>query len=73
MPNWDQCRLAAMECLELARLTSDAELKRSLMTISQEWLKLAYSRHVDHFDRVVEEFNQGQMRGNDPGPVERAP
>ena len=70
MPNWDQCRRSAMECLELARLTSDIELKASLLTMGQEWLKMAYSRHVEHFETVIDGFNQRQMTGQDRGSSE---
>ena len=50
-----------MECLELARLTRDPELKSSLMTMAQEWLRMAYSRHVENFEHLVDDFNDRQL------------
>jgi hypothetical protein len=61
MPNWEQYRARALECLELARLTRDPETKSSLMSMAQGWLRMAYSRHVDHFEHLVDDFNQRQM------------
>ena len=57
----DVCRQAATECLELARLTTDRELKRVLLTMAQEWMRLGYSRYRADFQIVLSEFNQRQM------------
>lgn len=55
------CRRAALECLELARIATNAETKQILLMRSQEWLKLAYSGHDTDFERLLEEFNSEQM------------
>jgi len=57
----DVCRQAATDCLELARLTTDRELKRALLTMAQEWMRLGYSRYRADFQIVLAEFNQQQM------------
>jgi hypothetical protein len=71
MPNWEQYRARALECLELARLTRDPETKSSLMSMAQGWLRMAYSRHVDHFEHLVDDFNQRQMTERPPGIIAR--
>jgi hypothetical protein len=55
------CRHAAVECIALARMTSDPDTKQTLLTRGQEWLKLAYSEHDDEFERLLGEFNTQQM------------
>jgi hypothetical protein len=57
----ESCRLAATECLELARLTADPENRRALMAMAQAWLKAAYSPNIIRFEQVTEEFNQWQL------------
>jgi hypothetical protein len=42
----NSCRKAAAECLELARLTDNVETTRTLLTMAQEWIRLAYYRQV---------------------------
>jgi hypothetical protein len=58
----NSCRRAAAECLELARLTDSVETKRTLLTMAQEWIRLAYYRQIANFDRAVDEFNEHQLR-----------
>jgi hypothetical protein len=67
----ESCRLAAVECLELARLTTDPENKRALMSMAQAWLKAAYSPNIIRFEQLTEEFNQWQLADRDHGPSER--
>jgi len=55
------CRKAAVECVHLARVTSDPEKKQVLLARAQEWLKLAYSNHAAEFDRLLASFNDKQM------------
>jgi hypothetical protein len=57
----DVCRQAAAGCLELARITTDRERKRTLLTMAQQWMKLGYSRYRADFQVVLSEFNRGQM------------
>jgi hypothetical protein len=66
----DTCRKAAAECVELARITSDPAKKDILLIRSQEWLKLAYARSEDEFDRHLSELNSSQM---DSPRVQRQP
>ena len=61
-----QCRRAAAECTDLARITTDPETKQILLTRAQEWLKLAYSRHDTEFVELLGEFNRRQMRAMPP-------
>ena len=61
----DSCRKAAAECLELARLTDNVETKRTLMTMAQEWIRLAYYRQIANFDRLLGEFNERQLKRPD--------
>jgi hypothetical protein len=39
----DDCRRAAAECLELARLTKNTEAKRVMLSMALKWTKAAYS------------------------------
>jgi hypothetical protein len=64
----NSCRRAAAECLELARLTDNLETKRILLTMAQEWIRLAYYRQNANFDRVVDEFNAWQLGRPAPSP-----
>ena len=69
------CRKAAAECVEFARVTTDPEVKQTLLTRAQEWLKLAYSEHDTEFERLLTEFNKRQMDFGVEGrpPVRRVP
>jgi len=66
------CRRAAAECIELARIATDPGTKQMLLTRGQEWLKLAYSDHDTEFERLLGEFNTGQMGFFDRMPADRA-
>jgi hypothetical protein len=54
-----RCREAARECIKLARLTRDFDIKVTLITRAQEWIKLAYSDSDETFRALVNEFNSG--------------
>ncbi len=64
------CRRAAAECIELARIATDPDTKQILLTRGQEWLKLAYSDHDAEFERLLTEFNTGQMGFFDRMPAD---
>ena len=55
------CRKAAAECVELARATTDPAKKEILLIRAQEWLKLAYSRSEEEFERHLSQLNNEQM------------
>ena len=57
----DTCRKAAAECVELARATADPAKKEILLVRAQEWLKLAYSRSEEEFERLLTQRNSEQM------------
>ena len=59
--NRDMCRNAAAECVELARSTADPAKKEILLIRAQEWLKLAYSKSDDEFERHLAQLNSEQM------------
>ena len=67
------CRKAAAECIELARTTSDIELKEKLLARSQEWLKLAYSQTDTEFMQLLDQFNIDQLAPANPSTVHRQP
>ena len=67
------CRKAAAECIELARATSDIELKEKLLTRAQEWLKLAYSQTDTEFMQLLDQFNIDQLAPANPSAVHRQP
>jgi hypothetical protein len=69
----ETCRKAAAECVELARVTADPAKKEILLIRAQEWIKLAYSRSEDEFDRHLAQLNSSQMEGHGPAPVQRQP
>ena len=48
-------------CVELARATADPAKKEILLMRAQEWLKLAYSRSEEEFERLVAQLNSEQM------------
>ena len=66
-----RCRRAAVECIDLARITTDPDTKQILLTRAQEWLKLAYSEHDAEFVALLAEFNTQQL-GVRP-PMQRQP
>jgi len=70
MPEFDRalCRKAAAECIELARITTDPRTKQTLLTRSQEWLKLAYAEGDGELTRLLNDFNTQQM---DSSPIRR--
>jgi hypothetical protein len=65
-----RCRKAAVECIDLARITTDPDTKQILLTRAQEWLKLAYSEHDAEFVALLAEFNTQQLGVR---PVQRQP
>jgi hypothetical protein len=65
-PEQNGCRIAAAECLEMARLTANPETRRALLTMAQEWLKLAYFRQIANFEHIVTDYNARQMGGDSP-------
>jgi hypothetical protein len=54
-------RKNAGECVDLARITIDADTKRLLLIRAQEWLRLAYSEGDTEFERALSTFNKEQM------------
>jgi hypothetical protein len=67
-------RKNAVECVDLARITTDSETKQLLLTRAQEWLRLAYSEGDTEFERVLSTFNKGQMvSGAHPRPAAAQP
>jgi hypothetical protein len=54
-------RKNAEECVDLARITTDGDTKRLLLTRAQEWLRLAYSESDTDFERALSSFNKEQM------------
>src|SRR5215208_1675150 len=65
----EMCRKAAVECIELARVTTDPIKKEVLLTRAQEWLKLAYSNSDAEFEQHL---GQTQQQPNDPGAHDNA-
>jgi hypothetical protein len=62
-------RKNAEECVDLARITTDPDTKRLLLTRAQEWLRLAYSEGDTEFERALSTFNKEQMAsGAQPRP-----
>jgi len=57
----DTCRKAAAGCVELAAATTDPARKEILLVRAQEWLKLAYSRSEEEFERLLTQLNSEQM------------
>jgi hypothetical protein len=59
----DEFRKAAADCLRLARVTSDAATRASLLVMAQRWFDLANGPGSQAaFDAAVRVFNEGQMR-----------
>jgi hypothetical protein len=59
----DEFRKAAADCLKLARATSDANTRISLLAMAQKWFDLSKgSRSQAGFDAALRVFNEGQMR-----------
>jgi hypothetical protein len=62
-------RSNAEECVDLARITTDADTRHLLLTRAQEWLRLAYSEGDTEFERALSTFNKEQMAfGAQPRP-----
>src|SRR5262245_2334135 len=67
MPDHDEFRAAASECLRLARLTSDESTRASLLVMAQRWFEPANGpSSQDTLDVAVRAFNERQMS---PQPV----
>jgi hypothetical protein len=63
----DDFRKAAVDCLRLARATSDPSTRASLLLMAQRWFELANGpRSQDDFDAAVRVFNESQMRSRQP-------
>jgi hypothetical protein len=59
----DEFRKAAADCLRLARVTSDAATRASLLVMAQRWFDLANGPGSQAgFDAALRVFNEGQMR-----------
>jgi len=59
---FDEFRKAAAECLKLARATSDANTRVSLLAMAQKWFDLSKgSRSQAGLDAALRVFNEGQM------------
>jgi hypothetical protein len=55
-------RKAANECLELARNTTDATTRVSLLTMAQKWFDLANGpARGDRLNTILRDFNDDQM------------
>lgn len=61
-----RCRRAAMECIDLARVTTDPDTKEILLIRAQEWLKLAYSERDAELVGLLADFNKRQMSIGSP-------
>jgi len=60
---FDEFRKAAADCLKLARATSDANTRVSLLAMAQKWFDLSEgSRSQAGLDAALRVFNEGQMR-----------
>jgi hypothetical protein len=58
----DRFRRAALECLQLARRTSDENARTTLLMMAQRWFDLANGPTTQGgLDFAVREFNEGQM------------
>ena len=65
----ETCRKAAAECVALARATADPAKKEILLLRAQEWIKLAYARSDEDFQRLLASMNNQQMTA----PIQRQP
>jgi len=58
----DDFRAAASECLRLARITSDDNIRASLLVMAQKWFDLTNGPpSQDTLDRAVRAFNERQI------------
>jgi hypothetical protein len=58
----DEFRQAVNECLELARNTTDATTRVSLLTMAQRWFDLANGSSGDgRLNIILRDFNDAQM------------
>jgi hypothetical protein len=59
---FDEFRKAAADCLKLARATSDANTRVSLLAMAQKWFDLSKgSRSQVGLDAALRVFNEEQM------------
>ena len=59
----DEYRQWAAECLRLAQTETDQAARVRFLSMAQRWLDLAEGQdESDEFDRLLEEFNDRQMR-----------
>jgi hypothetical protein len=71
MSKRDEYRDAARECIRLAKLAADPQLRQILRQHAQEWLRLAYAEQDDRFHDALAGFNESGMIP--PGRVQRQP
>jgi hypothetical protein len=63
LPDLSAYRLAAAECLEIARAASDKDTRARLVVLAGKFFELANLGADDHAFRVlVDEFNESQMQ-----------
>jgi hypothetical protein len=58
----DEFRKAALECLHLARVTSDLSARASLLLMAQRWFDLAHGPESQgRFEAALRVFSEEQM------------
>ena len=62
----EEYREAARECIRLAAIATDPQLRQILREQSQEWLRLAYADQEDLFQDVVARFNAQALGQRQP-------
>ena len=63
MPNRDlHYREAAVECLEIAKLTTDLQARQRLVILAAKFLDLGNDPADDLLRRLIDEFNDSQFR-----------
>ena len=60
-PSREQCRNNARECIELARIATEAKLKAALLRHAQQWMKQAYAAEDGKFRKLVDGFNNDML------------
>jgi len=62
----DEYRESARECIRLASITNDPQLRDILRRHAQEWLRLAYADQEERFQDVVAGFNAERLVQRQP-------
>jgi hypothetical protein len=62
----EQYRESARECIRLAAIATDPQLRQILRQHAQEWLRLAYADQEDLFQEVVAGFNADRLVQRQP-------